>query len=125
MNYAINVDHELKIIRYKHSGVIAAEDIGQAWQEFLSLGEFTQLKYNLLSDYRNAKFDILFRKIKEIVNFMFNIKDVVKGKRQALIVDDPHATAGSMLFEVNVYKEVGFIVKVFTTEKAALQWLSA
>jgi len=125
MKYSINIDHDLKIIRYKHSGVIAAEDIGQAWQEFLSLDEFTQEKYNLLSDYRNAKFDFSYRKISEIVNFMVNIKDIVKGKRQALIVDDPHATAGSMLFEASVYKEVGFIIQVFTTENAALRWLSA
>lgn len=125
MKYSINVDHEPKIIRYKHSGIISADDIGQAWQEFLSMNEFTRLKYNLLSDYRGAKFDIPLKKVEEIVEFMFQIKDIVNGKHQALIVDDPYATAVSMLFEADVYKKVGFLVNVFTTEKAALYWLQS
>ena len=123
MNYSISVDHELKIIRYKHAGTITADDIGQAWQECLGMKEFTQLKYNLLSDYRGGKFDMPIKKVKEVVGFMVNIKDIVKGKRQALIVDDPFSTASSMMFEADVYKEVGFIVNVFTTENAALNWL--
>ena len=123
MKYSIQIDHELKLIRYTHSGSICAEDIGEAWKEFLSLKEFTDLKYNLLSDYRNGKFEIQPEFVSEIINYMKNIEMIVKGKKQDLIVNDPHTVAISMLFEDDVYEKVGFNVQLFTTEKSALRWL--
>lgn len=54
--FTIDIDHKFHIIRYKHSGNITDEEIAAAWAEFLSLPEFTQMKYNLLSDYRGGKF---------------------------------------------------------------------
>ena len=123
MKYTINIDHQLKLIRYKHPGVILAEDIEQAWGEFLTMEEFTRGKYNLFSDYGNGKFEIPVEHIPEIIEFMRKIETVVRGKKQALIVDDPYSVAGSMLFRSKVYEEVGFNVEVFTTEQAALSWL--
>lgn len=123
MKYTININHKLKLIEYKHSGLIYAEDIGEAWTELLALQEFTNLKYNLLSDYRNGKFQFQPELLDEIVNYMKNIEMIVRGKKQALIVDDPLSVAKSMLFENEVYKNVGFNVQVFSTKKSALRWL--
>lgn len=123
MKYTININNKLKLIEYKHSGIIYSEDIGEVWNEFLALHEFTKLKYNLLSDYRNGKFQFQPELVTEIVNYMEKIEMIVRGKKQALIVDDPLSVAASMLFENNVYKKVGFNVQVFTTENAALRWL--
>ncbi len=125
MKYSIIIDHELKLIKYKQSGLIYGEDIGEAWQEFLSLSEFTELKYNLFSDYRNGKFQIARQDISEIMNYMKKIDSIIRGKKQALIVDDPYSVAASMLFRNEVNEQVGFIVQVFTTEKAALKWLTS
>ncbi|WP_291806182.1 STAS/SEC14 domain-containing protein [Lutibacter sp.] len=111
-------------MRYTHSGLINAQDIESAWSVFLSLNEFTQLKYNLLSDYRNGKFNIPIEEIPKIVEFMKAIQHIVEGKKQALIVDDSYSAAASMLFEESVYLEVGFKVKLFSTETAALKWLA-
>lgn len=124
MKYTVNIDQKLKIIRYKHSGNILIEDIVEAWKEFLSMKEFTELKYNLLADYSGAKFEMRIDSVQGIVNLMKTIEPVVRGKKQSLIIDDPYAVAGSMLFEEKVYKEVGFDVKVFSTEKSAINWLS-
>jgi len=124
MKYTINIDHKLKIIRYKHSGIILFEDIGDAWKELLELMEFTQLNYNLLSDYRDGKFDMGIDSVEKIVGFMKTIEPIVRGKKQSLIIDEPYAVAGSMLFGNEVYKEVGFDVKVFSTEDGALSWLT-
>lgn len=55
---------------------------------------------------------------------MKNIEGVVRGKKQALIIDDPYSAAGSMIFESDVYKKVGFNVKIFSTEEAAIKWLT-
>jgi SpoIIAA-like len=123
MNYEITIDYKSKIIRYKHSGIINASDIEQAWRELLNIKEFTQDKYNLLSDYRDGKIEIPVTSLPDIITFMQAIKEIVKGKKQSIIVSDPASTAASILFENGVYKKVGFLVKVFSTEEAAIKWL--
>lgn len=123
MDYSINIDNDLKIIRYKHSGVLGFNDIGAAWEEFLGLKEFTEKKYNLLSDYRGATFNMKVEKIGDIIEFMKGIRHIVNGKRQSIIIHDPYSTAGSMIFSNKVFDEIGFEVKIFTTEDAAIKWL--
>ena len=124
MKYSISIENELRIIRYKHSGLINDEEIGAAWEDLLNIQEFTQKKYNLLSDYRGGEFQMPIEYLSKILEFMRTIEHIVRRKKQALIVDNPYSVATSMLFEGSVYKEVGFIVKVFSTESAALEWLS-
>jgi hypothetical protein len=124
MKYSITIDNNLKIIKYKHNGTIKAVEIGAVWDKLLAMKEFTELKYNLFSDYRNAKFDIDTDFLPELMEFMFNIKDIVKGKKQCLIVDEPFTTAASFLFKNEVNEKVGFNVKVFSTEAVAMRWLT-
>jgi len=94
MNYSIKVNHELKIIRYSHSGLIdKKEEIGQVWEELLRLKEFTELKYNLLSDYRNATINLRFDDIGLIIDFLYSIKHILNGKKQSLVLNDPKSTA--------------------------------
>lgn len=124
MKYSIEIDHDHRLIRYRHSGNIPAEDIEAAWGEFLTYKEFTELKYNLLSDYSGGIFQIPPEFLPEIIRYMQQIESIVRGKKQALIVDEPYSVAASMLFEAEVYDSVGFIVRAFSTEKAALKWLA-
>lgn len=123
MKYSISIDHKNKLIRYRHSGLIYAGDIEEAWGDFLKLNEFTHAKYNLLSDYRGGKFEIPTDFLPEIIKFMKNIEAVVRGKKQALVVDEPYSVAASIIFKNEVNKKIGFIVSVFSTEEAALKWL--
>lgn len=123
MKYSITIDDKLKIIKYKHRGTLKAEEIGEVWDKFLGMKEFTELKYNLFSDYRKAKFDIGIEFLPVLMEFMLKIKDIVKDKKQCLIVDEPTTTAASILFENEVNEKVGFKVKVFSTETAAMHWL--
>lgn len=123
VQYSIAIDHDLRIIRYKHSGDIHAEEIEDAWKEFLKIEEFAQNDFNLLSDYRNGRFKIPISHLPEMMKFMRNIEPVVRGRKQALIVDHPYSVAGSIIFMNKVNKEIGFKVKVFSTEAAGLKWL--
>jgi hypothetical protein len=123
VKYSISIDHKLKLIRYRHPGLIYAEDIEKAWFEFLALEEFTVSKYNLFSDYRGGKFEIALDFLPEIIVFMKKIENIVRGKKQALLVDEPYSVVASMIFESEVNAKVGFIVQVFSTEDAALNWL--
>jgi len=125
MNYSIKVNHELKIIRYSHSGLIdKKEEIGQVWEELLRLKEFTELKYNLLSDYRNATINLRFDDIGLIIDFLYSIKHILNGKKQSLVLNDPKSTAMSLLFKTEIYKKMDFNVKVFSTIGGALTWLA-
>jgi hypothetical protein len=124
MNFTIEFDHENKLIFYKHTGIIKKEDIGAAWDVFLGSQEFTQKRYNLLSDYRASEFKMAFTEIDLICDFLAGISPIINGKKQALIVDMPMNTALSQLFASEVNKQNGFIVKVFSTENHAIQWLT-
>ena len=124
MNYTISIDHENKLINYQHKGIINKFDIGSAWVRLLSLKEFTQKKYNLFSDFREAKFDISEAEVYEICDFLFKIKHIVENKKQALIIEEPLSTALSYIFVGEVVRKVGFMVKVFSTERAAIQFLT-
>lgn len=122
MPYSITIDHENKLIRYQHSGRLQVEDIGKAWDEFVKIKEFTHKGYHLLSDYSHARFVFDTEEIETIINILEQMP-FLNQKKQALIIDDPYSTAGSLLFENDIYKRSGFNVKVFATKKAALSWI--
>jgi len=90
----------------------------------MQLKEFTELKYNLLSDYRNSQFNLLLDDVDLVVLHLLQLKTILKGKKQGLILDQPISTALSMIFEEKVKAKIGFDVHVFSTEKAALVWLT-
>lgn len=124
MRYTLTIDDEIKVIRYKHSGNIGLNDIGEAWEELFSLKQFSELNYNLLSDYRNASFNLSIEDASLISDYLMKFKNTLKRKKQALIVDDAMKVAMSMIFEEEVYEKVGFIVKTFSTVESANNWLS-
>lgn len=124
MNFNIELDHTTRIILYRHKGLLRKKEIGEAWQELLKINEFTVGKYNLLSDYLEAQFRLGTNDVQLISNFLFSLKDILKDKKQALVVQDPKSTAISMLFEMDVIEKVGFLVKTFSTRNAALIWLN-
>lgn len=123
-NLSLFVDDELKIIHYKHTGLLKVEELGQAWQKLLELEEFTNLKYNLLSDYTEADFDFSVDKTDLIWEFLHSIKHILKGKKEAVITSKPVSTAISFLFESESNKLLNFDVRTFSTREAALEWLS-
>lgn len=121
--FSISIDHHLKIVKYKHTGIITKRDLDDAWGKLVQLNEFAHLKYNLLADYRNSRFDISHSTIEVIVNEMKSIKSFFEGRRQSFIIDDPFSMAISMLFIEEVKSKIGFKIDVFSTEEAATAWL--
>ena len=117
------IDHKLKIIRNTYSGIITKEDLANVWRHLLSLKEFTELKYNLLSDYRTSRFDISNKEGDSMLQFLVSIKNILNGKKEGAILSNPKDTALSMLLQMKTYEKVGYIVRLFSTEKAALFWL--
>lgn len=125
MNFTLTIDHELKIIRYKHVGVITQhEEIGEVWQQLLAMEEFTKLGYNLLSDYREARFKFPPNVLHEIVAYLGQLEPILRGKKQSILITDPGSTAYSIMFESAVYQAIGFRVKVFSTEQGAIRYVT-
>ncbi|HPG33715.1 MAG: STAS/SEC14 domain-containing protein [Lentimicrobiaceae bacterium] len=122
-NYTISVDDKLKIIRYRHTGNIPRKELGEAWTEILNIDEFTQQEFHLLADYRGATFNFSIDETKAIDQFLIAHKALLKGKKEALIVDNPFTTVVAILFEDKLYAQTGFEIKAFSTEHAAIRWL--
>lgn len=123
MSCSIIIDHENKYIHYSHQGRISRKEIGDVWEELLNLTEFSKEKYNLLSDYRNGVFDFSIDKIDVIKDFLIANQDVLKGKKNAVIVDNPGETAIAMMFENEMQIQFNFYVKTFSTLEAAVDFL--
>lgn len=123
MDFEITLDHQNKVVHYRHRGIITKENIGCAWKELLKLKEFTDLEYNLFTDYREAKYDIDLNEVHEITNFLATLEPILNGKKQAMLLKDPIDTANSLIFEELVSSKIGFIVQVFCTKEAALLWV--
>ncbi|MFB6318812.1 hypothetical protein [Saccharicrinis sp. FJH54] len=119
----ITTDHKRKIIIYKHYGTINLGDLQSAWLEILNINMFSQGDYNLLADYRNAKFNFEFKETNVVLDFLLTIKDILKGKKEAVIVDNPQSTVMSMLVKKEIQKIPEFRVEIFSTSNAAYNWL--
>ena len=122
MSYTIEIDHQHHLIRYTHRGCLQVEDIGQAWDELVQIEAFTHQGYHLLSDYSKASFDFSIDNVGIIINILQQMPFLV-GKKQAIITLDPYSTAGALIFENEVYNKIGFMVKTFSTLKAATHWI--
>lgn len=122
--YDIEVDKGYKFIKQTYYGDIHSNEIGTAWKEILKIPEFSNGDYNLFSDYRKSTYLFDLDDLDVIWKFFYSIKDIVKGKKEAVLNIIPQNVAISMIFEYQIYQEIGFNVKVFSTEEAALRWIS-
>ena len=123
MKYSIEMDHGLKAIKYKHKGDLHYDDLMNAWQAILKLKEFTELKYNLFSNYKDARLIMKLEEVDQVLDFLFNLKPILEGKKQAIVIVDPHSTMANKFLRNDAYNTLGFIVQNFSNEKSALEWL--
>ena len=124
MTYTIQLEHNTKIVKYVHKGTLDKSDIGEAWHKFLVIPEFTSKEFNLLSNYSEAKFDLCLEDIDLVCGFLGELEHILRGKKQAIVINDPLSTALTMLFENKIYEQIGFNVGVFSTEEVAREWLA-
>jgi hypothetical protein len=122
-NIEISIDNDNKIIVYQHSGLLSLSEIGDAWKAIIEMAEFSKLGYNLLSDYSSADFDFSINQTDQVFDFLYSIKDILKGKKEAVITSNPLTTAISVFFENESYRNFQFEVKTFSTREVAVEWL--
>ncbi len=85
--------------------------------------EFCRENYNLISDYRDARFAFSIKDKPIVDAFLEFLKDILKDKRNAVIVDGPNETLFSLMFENTANKKLNFNIKTFTTLESAINFL--
>lgn len=70
-----------------------------------------------------GKTDIKISAKKRALDFMKGMEKIVRGKKQALLLNDPIIVALSFIFQKEVKKTTGFNIKIFFTYEKALFWL--
>ncbi|KAF0128403.1 MAG: hypothetical protein FD155_3275 [Bacteroidetes bacterium] len=123
MNHSFEINHEKKYIHYRHSGTIERQDVRRAWEQLILMPEFSRENYNLISDYRDAKFAFTTKDIPIVDSFLISLKDILKDKRNAVIVDGPNETLFSLMYETTASKKLDFHIKTFTTLESAINFL--
>jgi hypothetical protein len=117
----ITVDNHKQLIRYYHSGKIYKSDLQEAWDKLLNQKEFKD--YDLLIDYRDAKFKFEVNEINNFKVFLDSARHILSGKKNAILTNNPFTIATILL----IYSRVeikGFSVNIFSTENPALNWLT-
>lgn len=120
----IDIDNKLKIVWYTHSGAIYRKDFNKVWDSILGLEEIVDHNYDLLADYRFANFNFGIDDITAITNYLLSVKHKLENKLFAAIANNPYSAAILLLILGKIENNGGFEVKVFSTEKEALYWLS-
>ncbi|MFO8086790.1 MAG: STAS/SEC14 domain-containing protein [Bacteroidales bacterium] len=125
MGYSIKIDHQFNIIRYKHYGTIERSELGEAWNQLINIREFANGQFDLLSDYSGCQFNITVGDLKVIEDFLKSITHITRGKKQAIIVDNPKTTAVSIIIGSKIGQETGFHAEIFSTQDTAINWLNS
>lgn len=125
MNYSIQINNSTKVINCKHEGVLSIDDIITAWNEILGLDEFKYNGYNLISDYTEAEFEFGIEETEKIDKYLDSIKYITKGKKSAVVVDDPKSIVLPLIYQKKAEKELDFYLRTFTTYEAAKLFVSA
>jgi hypothetical protein len=124
LNYSIKVNHQLKFIEHKHIGVIERKDLADVWAVLLKMNEFTNEGYNLLSDYSDGTFSFGHNDLEPIDSFLETVRDIIKGKKNAVIVEKPNDYVLSILVGEDLLSRMNYFVKLFSTRDSAIEFLS-
>lgn len=119
----LDIDNDRKLVIVRHIGEVTISSLTNAWLTFIYTKSFRELGFNLLSDCRGAKFIFRMNELGVARSFMKEYKTILQGKKAAMITDEPYTTAVGTLFERFAYEDARMVLKVFSTEGAALKWV--
>jgi hypothetical protein len=117
MKYKNEILQDNQFIRCHFHGPIKSKDIHEALNNFMITG------YKALFDYRLARLDFCIREIDVIMEFLHVNHRHVKGKKLAILVNNPICTAILTLLKINLIEKSIMDSNIFYTEAAALEWL--
>jgi len=122
--FVFSLDVNNKFVVYRHTGLLTIDEIVLALQKLIGIREFLSAGYNLLTDFSHAEFDFKYDNANSGWEFFEANQKIFMNKKGAIVTSTPVPTAYSMMFELDSFKKFGYQVKVFSTEEAAVKWLS-
>jgi len=120
---SLDIDDDLKLVIHKHIGDVTPTSLANAWLTFMQTRAFKEMGYNLLSDYRDAKFTFILEELVTARGYLKRNRPILQGKKEAIITNEPYTTAVSALFERYAKEDAGLELRIFVTESAALRWI--
>lgn len=124
-NYEYRVDPFLKINYEKIIGEVSILDIIKLKKEIVYSDDY-QENYNLIVDIREATFTDFIQNIPQFTEFIIEISKFRNMNRKcAFLTTKPVDVVNSELVKLNLDKlNIGIKMEIFSTENAALEWLS-
>lgn len=123
MDYTIKIDKDLKIIIYRVLGEVKTSEMGNGWKKVFGMKEFIESGYNILADYSKSEFNFSLMDTEKLVPILNSSNSKIPNKKFAVIANIPYNTAVSMFIQEMFHASLGYLTKVFSTEKAAMEWL--
>ena len=124
MKYAIEFDNNHLLYKRSFNGKINMSDIVEAWGMLIDDKDFVESDCPLVSDYRNAELLMNVDAINQALRFYDSKKEVLKGRKHAVLVEKPRQTALALLFKRSHDESQGMLFNLFEEEQEALRWIN-
>lgn len=119
--YTISYNFSQSIIKISLSGNITLTEVETMAQELFS--NIKDLQVYLLTDTRNAQYDFSISDFSELFEIVSKYSNPSAKVYEAILIDSPKEVAISTYLDTKIQRN-NHIQKIFTTEKAALEWLA-
>lgn len=117
-------DHERGIIFERISGRISFNELLAYEEEKLRDPDFND-SYAVVGDIRGAVFGLSKEEIIRIYRRYVTVAtDLDMRRRFAFITDNPDEVVAADLFRISLGRFFPWLIEIFSTEEAALQWIS-
>lgn len=118
-------NHQLKTVIHVLKGTVSTDQILSHLKEKLNSPEFRD-DYHILVDVRQAELFDFHERMDDFANLINNFSQKINMKRRcAFLTDRPnHVVHSVLLISKLESQKTGMIFSVFSTEKAAYNWLS-
>lgn len=120
---SLDIIDNLGVVVHQYKGTVTPKELGNAWNTFMHLKVFRENKYDLISNYGNARFDFKIEDLEIAKKFLRKHRQTLIGKREAIVTNDPYTVALCVLFKHHAEREAGLTVNIFSSEEGALKWL--
>ncbi len=117
----LKYDNSLEILRMTPKGTIKIEDIIEVYNRILESDIYPK-KLNILIDASESRFDVELKQVKKITKIIGKVLSKYSSISEAILIKKPFETVIAIMHQEGVNFE-NYIIKIFYTEEAALDWL--
>jgi len=114
----LNTETNIAIKKYR--GEISLEDVFDSWLYIIEQNKIPAKTEGVILDYRLASFTLGVNDYKKIISFYSEHQEFFSGLKMAFVSNYPYNIAIAILL---ARADERFVIRPFTTFKAAIEWL--